>query len=77
MSQVTAYECEECGTLGKASGDNAPPMGWLYVSTQVIGEDPSPAVVFCTAKCRGLHFRPVIRRKGQEDGDDSEEGHST
>jgi hypothetical protein len=81
MGEITAYECEECGTLGRASdlGVNgvAPPEGWLYVSTQIInGDDPEPAKLFCTTKCRGLHFRPIQRRKGTN-GDDDQEGDQT
>jgi hypothetical protein len=76
MPQIAAFECEECGVLGRASEGNAPPEGWLYVSTQVMGEEAEPAVIFCTEKCRGLHFRPIQRRKGNG-AESDEEGHSS
>lgn len=79
MPEITAYECEECEVLARATdlGDGrlAPPLGWLYVSIQIIGKDPEPAEVFCTEKCLGLHYRPIQRRKGQND-DSDEEDHS-
>lgn len=91
MAEVKAFECEECGVLGRAESYEVgnpddvtkpvtgytPPDGWLYVTTQRIGFDVEPAKVFCTDKCRGLHFRPIQRRKGANGADDTEEGDST
>lgn len=74
MAEVKAYECEECNDLGRAGAQGEPPNGWLYVTTQVIGEDGAdvePAKIFCTPKCRGLHYRPIQRRKTGE-ADDQE-----
>lgn len=65
MAEVRAYECEECGDLGKAGDGGEPPEGWLYVTTQIIedgGADVQGPHVFCSAKCRGYFFRPMRRR---------------
>lgn len=77
MAEVKAYECEECSDLGRAGPQGEPPTGWLYVTTQTMGEDAAdvePAKIFCTPKCRGLHYRPIQRRKTGE-GEADEEGH--
>lgn len=56
MGRVEAWSCDQCGMLAPDEGTGPPPITWIKMTYEVIGEEAQDLLV-CGSRCAGLYFK--------------------